>query len=149
MSRENFMVAAGAIVTHKGKVLLGKKVDSDDHPMSGQWHFPGGHIEEGEDPEESAKREVKEETGLEGEIFQLVEVNSSSQVDQGPDNLVRVLYHMEADSDEAEPREDLQEIKWVEPSEVEEEVGGIDKGYMESSERIGKFLEKLEKMPSI
>ena len=35
------------------------------HYQSGHWDFPKGHIEKGEKLEETAKREVKEETGLE------------------------------------------------------------------------------------
>lgn len=34
------------------------------HYPSGHWEFAKGHIEEGEKPEEAAKREVEEETGI-------------------------------------------------------------------------------------
>ncbi len=35
------------------------------HYESGHWDFPKGHIEEGEEEEETVKREVAEETGIE------------------------------------------------------------------------------------
>ena len=35
------------------------------HYQSGHWEFPKGHIEENESEEETAKREIAEETGLE------------------------------------------------------------------------------------
>lgn len=34
------------------------------HYPSGHWEFAKGHIEEGEKPEDAAKREIKEETGI-------------------------------------------------------------------------------------
>lgn len=34
------------------------------HYHSGHWEFAKGHIEEGENPEEAAKREIEEETGI-------------------------------------------------------------------------------------
>ncbi|MFQ5975272.1 MAG: bis(5'-nucleosyl)-tetraphosphatase [Candidatus Hydrothermarchaeales archaeon] len=39
------------------------------HYGAGHWDLPKGHIEEGEDPKETAKRELKEETGIEEIIF--------------------------------------------------------------------------------
>jgi len=35
------------------------------HYPSGHWEFAKGHIEEGENPEQAALREIKEETGIE------------------------------------------------------------------------------------
>lgn len=34
------------------------------HYVEGHWDFPKGHIEPGEDVEQAAKRELKEETGI-------------------------------------------------------------------------------------
>jgi mutator protein MutT len=58
-------MATGAVIAIKdGKVLLLKR--GEDAPwMPGKWDFPGGGIEEGEDPKEAAAREAKEEIGLE------------------------------------------------------------------------------------
>ncbi|MGF3072883.1 bis(5'-nucleosyl)-tetraphosphatase [Facklamia sp. P12945] len=38
------------------------------HENGGHWAFPKGHIEKGETEEETALREIKEETGLEVEL---------------------------------------------------------------------------------
>jgi 8-oxo-dGTP pyrophosphatase MutT (NUDIX family) len=38
--------------------------DPDARAEPGQWSMPGGHVEEGEDPELAARRELAEETGL-------------------------------------------------------------------------------------
>ena len=56
-----------------GRVLLiQRSLDQEDAPeVQGTWEFPGGGIEEGEGPEEAARREFAEETGLavpEGEV---------------------------------------------------------------------------------
>ena len=55
-------ISAGAVVFRKEDnqiyyLLL--------HYKSGHWDFPKGHIEEGEKEDETVKREIKEETGIE------------------------------------------------------------------------------------
>jgi len=52
----------------KKKVLLGKRLNAHGE---GTWAFPGGHLEKWEEFEECARREVKEETGLEVDVFDL------------------------------------------------------------------------------
>lgn len=55
-------VGLGVMVVKNGKVLLGKRKSSHG---AGEWAWPGGHLEYMESFEECAKREVREETGME------------------------------------------------------------------------------------
>ncbi len=54
--------SAGGVLFKNGLVLLIKN-------PSGVWTFPKGNVEEGEKPEDTAIREVLEETGVKGEIL--------------------------------------------------------------------------------
>lgn len=45
------------------RVLMLQRALDDDDPAAGTWEFPGGHIEDGEDPLAAALREWQEETG--------------------------------------------------------------------------------------
>lgn len=46
-----------------GRVLMLQRALNDDDPASGKWEFPGGHLEDGEDLHEAARREWTEEVG--------------------------------------------------------------------------------------
>lgn len=60
--------AGGCVFNENGEVLLQKRADFD------AWVFPGGAIELGETPQMAAIREIKEETGLDVEIVELIGV---------------------------------------------------------------------------
>ncbi len=63
---ENPVPATAAIVLNeKGELLLVKR---DREPKTGQWCLPGGYLELNETPEAGCLRELREETGLEGDI---------------------------------------------------------------------------------
>ncbi len=59
------------IQNEKGEVLLGLRQGSHG---ANEWSFPGGHQKFGEKMEETAKRETKEETGLDVDSFELISV---------------------------------------------------------------------------
>jgi mutator protein MutT len=65
-------VGVGVMIQNeKGEVLLGLRQGSHG---AGEWSFPGGHLDFGETIFQTAKREVKEETGLDVEKFELISV---------------------------------------------------------------------------
>lgn len=72
--------AAGILFVSNGKCLLIKR--SSDSPYPKEWGLPGGHIEEGETPEQAARREFTEECGLTytGELTPIMHTNDG-QVD--------------------------------------------------------------------
>lgn len=59
---------AGVAVVHPetGKVLLAKRAkdETDADDVKGTWEFPGGGLEDGEDPQAGAFREFEEEIGV-------------------------------------------------------------------------------------
>lgn len=57
------LVAACALIDADGRILMCERPIGKTHP--GLWEFPGGKIEEGERPEETIVRELREELGIE------------------------------------------------------------------------------------
>ncbi|MCR4305726.1 MAG: NUDIX domain-containing protein [Candidatus Daviesbacteria bacterium] len=60
--KKNIKVGIGILVFKKGKVLLSKRKGSHG---AGEYASPGGHLEFGESIVECARRECREETGIE------------------------------------------------------------------------------------
>lgn len=61
-TEQKIKVGIGVMILKDGKVLLGKRKESHG---AGEYAWPGGHMEYMESFEECAKREVREETGME------------------------------------------------------------------------------------
>jgi 8-oxo-dGTP diphosphatase len=53
----------GVMILKDGKILIGKRKDTASHG-SGEYSFPGGHIEAGESFQEAILRETQEEAGV-------------------------------------------------------------------------------------
>ncbi len=60
------------VLNSKGELLLIKR---GVEPAKDCWALPGGFIERQETPEEAGRRELKEETGLDGKVGRLVGVH--------------------------------------------------------------------------
>jgi 8-oxo-dGTP diphosphatase len=79
------LVGVGAVIVQDGKVLL---VRRGRDPMKGRWTLPGGVLEVGESLSEGLAREILEETGLEVEVQELVELLDRIHREDG-----RVRFH--------------------------------------------------------
>jgi ADP-ribose pyrophosphatase YjhB (NUDIX family) len=64
------LVGVGGVVIHRNRVLL---VRRGGEPLKGEWSIPGGLVELGEGLEDSVRRELKEETGLDVEPVAILE----------------------------------------------------------------------------
>jgi len=66
---QNPKPTATLVCIKNNEILLVKRAFN---PAKGEWSLPGGFIELGETPQDAAKRELKEETNLNGEVIKLL-----------------------------------------------------------------------------
>ena len=65
------LVGVGGVVIEDGRALL---IRRGTEPLLGEWSIPGGTLELGETLQEGVTRELLEETGLEVNVLELIEV---------------------------------------------------------------------------
>ncbi len=106
------------IVQHENKVLLVHR-KSNDEKLS--WVFPGGTVEPGETVEQTAVRELKEETNIDGSVETVIGERVHPKTNK------RIAYAA------LKPRtfepvlgdDDLDDVRWVEKSELVRLLGGM------------------------
>lgn len=82
------MVGVGGVVIHRGRALL---IRRGHEPLKGEWSIPGGLVELGEELAQAARRELKEETGLDVEPIEVIGV--FDRIVRGGRKGSRVRYH--------------------------------------------------------
>lgn len=82
----NIIPVTCVIIFHQGKVLAAQRSESMDLP--GKWEFPGGKIEEGENPEDCLVREIQEELACQIKILGTL---SPSEHSYSPGKLIRLI----------------------------------------------------------
>lgn len=79
---ENPVPATAAVVFNHDRHLL--LVKRGMEPGKGEWCLPGGFVELDESPRQGVVRELTEETGLQGEVDQLIDVVYEDSPFYGP-----------------------------------------------------------------
>jgi mutator protein MutT len=113
------IVGVGAVIIRKGEILLEKRKND---PGRGKWSIPGGLVELGESLEQTVIREVKEETRLEVENPELVDVVDDVELDakgQVKYHFVIVDYFVELKGGALKASSDAEELRWVSFDQVE------------------------------
>ena len=98
---------AAAVVLRGAEVLLIKRAVE---PFAGYWGVPAGYQEYGELLEDCARRETREETGLEIEITGLLELSYNRDDPRKECNIA--FFSAEARGGELRPRSDAAEVRW-------------------------------------
>ncbi len=121
MSREypeRPIVGVGGVAIYRGRVLLVKR---GRPPLLGEWSIPGGVVEAGESLGEALCREMREETGLEVEVLEVLEV--LDRITRDSDGRTRyhfvlIDYLCRVNQDCACASSDAAECRWVAPDEL-------------------------------
>jgi 8-oxo-dGTP diphosphatase len=99
------VLAAGGLVLRDGEIAIVHRPKYDD------WSLPKGKLDEGEDFERAALREVWEETGLRCTLGR--ELGDATYKDnKDRDKLVR-YYEMRPEGGEFTPNDEVDELRWV------------------------------------
>ncbi|MDR3748761.1 MAG: NUDIX hydrolase [Acidobacteriota bacterium] len=127
---EQPIIGVGAVIIDRGRALLVRRATE---PLKGEWSVPGGMLELGEKLRDGARREALEETGLEIEVGEVLDVFDSIF----PDADGRTQYHYvlidflcRRLSGEAKASSDVSEVRWV----TEGELAGF--GLRQSIEQV-------------
>lgn len=98
-------VAAIAFIVRDGQVLL---VQRGMDPGKGLWALAGGYVEAGEHPEDTARRETQEETGLDIQINRVLDVFHNHQ-DGG---VITIAYAATITGGTITPGDDAADVRW-------------------------------------
>lgn len=100
-------VGVGVMVIKDGKVLIGKRKSSHGE---GEWAWPGGHLEHLESIETCARREVKEEAGIEIENIRFLRLMNITKY--APKHYIDIAMVADWKSGEPEVREPSKLESW-------------------------------------
>ena len=113
------MVGVGAVVVRGDKALIVKRAHE---PRKGEWSLPGGLLELGESLPDGARREIKEETGLDVVMGPIIETFDRVHRDDAG----RIRYHFVivdfvcwSDAGEVTPGSDAEDAEWAAESELD------------------------------
>ncbi len=114
--RQKYEVVVLGIVFNpqKKKILIGRRED-DPYIKGLEWCFPGGRLEMGDDVDQSLKKKMKLKTGI--TIKNLGAIFSRTYPEKR--DLVSIYFLTEAFEGKEQPGDDIVELKWISPKEVE------------------------------
>lgn len=108
-------VAAGVLVVQDGMVLLVRRAGE---PQQGRWSLPAGFVDADEDPRRAAERETLEETGLEVEVSDILDVFSGREHPAGAD--IVLIFVARPRGGRLQPGDDADAVAFFPPDNLPE-----------------------------
>ena len=107
---------AGALGVDNGRVRLARRAHP---PFEGFWDIPGGFLDEGEDPLDGLRRELKEETGLEVEPERFLGIWMDRYGgDSTAEATLNLYWTARVVGGDAAPADDVSELRWFNRDEL-------------------------------
>lgn len=135
------LISAGGVVFNDngGELKLLMILDRFGH-----WTFPKGKVEEGENAEEAALREIREETGIGGTVVGLLGDTAYAYAHDEETIHKRVLYYLvKANGSKIIPAEaEIAGAEWVSPEEADKRCG-----YENNRELVKRAMDALRPAP--
>lgn len=121
------------LVNTDGKVFVGQRLDSTVEA----WQMPQGGMDDGEDPRDTALRELAEETGIAPELVSIIAQSKEEHYYDLPDDLIgkiwggryrgqrQVWFLMrflgsDADVNIYTPHQEFRDWRWINPEQLPE-----------------------------
>jgi 8-oxo-dGTP diphosphatase len=113
------VVGVGAVVVRGGRALIVKR---RHEPRQGEWSLPGGLLHLGESLSDAARREVKEETGL--DVYPEAIIETFDRVHRDPDGRIRfhfviIDFVCESRDGDAVAGSDADAVAWATAGELD------------------------------
>lgn len=139
-------VVTHAIVEKSDQILLIKR--AGNYLESGRWALPGGFLDRDETATECVLRELKEETGVVGEVVELFRINTNPQRPKEDRQNVALEFIVRPLSGIGEGDDETSKIEWISFDQLlpEKELA-FDHG--ETIELYEKYREKKFPLPLI
>ena len=137
------LIVSAAVIMDQGKILLTQR--REDAPHGLLWEFPGGKVNEDEEPREALRRELREELDIEAEVGEMAEVVFYFY----PERPVLLLtYRCRVKAGQPVPLA-CRDLRWVKLGELERFTmlpadGPIRERLMKTREEPGVQLEKSD-----
>jgi 8-oxo-dGTP diphosphatase len=110
---EHPLIGVGAVIVSGGRALLVRRASE---PLRGEWSVPGGLLELGEKLRDGVRREALEETGLEvepGEVLDVFDSIFTDPLGQTQYHYVLIDYLCQPLAGEARAASDVSDVRWV------------------------------------
>ncbi|MGE8552321.1 MAG: NUDIX hydrolase [Chryseobacterium jejuense] len=112
--------AGGLVIKPEGEMLFIRRL--------GKWDLPKGKMEKGESREESAVREIEEETGLRDvELVQFINTTYHIYIERNGEKILKCTHWFEMnfngeDTSKPQIEEGITEVAWKNTTQIEDEV---------------------------
>lgn len=133
LTQPSFTVSAAVIILNQENCIL--LLNHVLRPASG-WGIPGGFLKPGEQPMDSARREIFEETGLELDDLKLIKAHTQRRH-------VEILFVARSHGEANVKSREILEARWFEAEKLPPEMNQLQRAMIE------QFMIKIREKPLI